>query len=361
MTLASDRTVECAPGLNEIEPYSTAPLAPKIELKLDGNEGLQPDPRLLDALARLGPDVLRRYPNAKPLEAMLARHWRVEPEQVIVTAGADEALDRTCRALLAPGRQIILPSPTFEMLPRYARLAGAEIIPVPWPNGSFPAKLVLRHVTERTAAIAIVSPNNPTGAAATSSNLKTIAAAAPHALVIADLAYADFADEDLTACALTLPNAVAIRSLSKSWGLAGLRVGFAAGPPRFIRWLRAAGSPYSVCGPSLALSMEWLEHGGPAVRDYVDRIRTERSALAEVLRELGAEVEPSQANFVLGRFANAERIWQALGQRGIAVRRFSAAPELANALRITCPGNEHDFGRLTAALREVGELENRLP
>jgi histidinol-phosphate aminotransferase len=355
------QALRSAPGLGEIEPYVSAPLSPKIELKLDGNEGLLPDGRLLEALARLGPDVLRRYPNAKPLEVMLARQWSVEPEQLIVTAGADEALDRTCRAVLAPGRQIILPSPTFEMLPRYARLAGAEIVSVPWPNGSFPTELILREITERTAAIAIVSPNNPTGAVASSSDLRSVAAAAQHALVIVDLAYADFADEDLTACTFNLPNAVAIRSLSKSWGLAGLRVGYAAGPARIIRWLRAAGSPYSVSGPSLAVAMEWLEKGGSAVRDYVKRIRTERSVLAEVLHDLGAQVSPSQANFVLARFANAERICQELAARGIAVRRFANVFDLADAVRITCPGNEPDFHRLTATLLEVGELENRLP
>jgi histidinol-phosphate aminotransferase len=361
MTLSANQAVQCAPGLSEIEPYTTAPLSPTIELKLDGNEGLQPDARLLDALARLGPDVLRRYPNARPLEAMLARQFDVEPEQIIVTAGADEALDRACRAALAPGRQIILPTPTFEMLPRYARLAGAEIISVPWPGGAFPTQSIIRHVTEHTAAIAIVSPNNPTGAVASASDVQALAAAAPHALLIVDLAYADFAEEDLTASALALPNAVAIRSLSKSWGLAGLRVGYAAGPPRIIRWLRAAGGPYSVSGPSLALAMEWLQHGGPAVRDYVERTRAERTALGEVLRGLSAEALPSQANFVLARFANAERVWQSLAQRGIAVRRFLAVPELANALRITCPGNEPDFRRLTATLREVVELENWLP
>jgi histidinol-phosphate aminotransferase len=359
--MAAAKAVQCAPGLREIEPYATDPLSSTIDLKLDGNEGLTPDARLLDALARSGSDVLRRYPNARPLEAMLARQWGVEPDQVIVTAGADEALDRVCRAVLAPGRQIILPSPTFEMLPRYSRLTGGEIISVPWPGGAFPTHLILRQLSERTAAIAIVSPNNPTGAVASASDVQALAAAAPHALLIVDLAYADFADEDLTSCALALPNAVAIRSLSKSWGLAGLRVGYAAGPARIIRWLRAAAGPYSVSAPSLAVAAEWLQQGGAAVRDYVERIRFERTSLGEVLRELGADVPPSQANFVLARFASAERIWRALARRGIAVRRFPAAPELVNALRITCPGNDRDFRRLTAALLEVGEMEKRLP
>ena len=131
------------PGIGAVHPYAPPAFPRPIELKLDGNEGLLPDPHVFDALARIGSTVLQRYPNARPLEESLARQWRIEPDQVIVTAGADEALDRVCRAILAPGRQIIVPTPTFEMLPRYARLAGAEIVSVPWSDGAFPTPAVL--------------------------------------------------------------------------------------------------------------------------------------------------------------------------------------------------------------------------
>jgi histidinol-phosphate aminotransferase len=349
-----------APGVEAVEPYAPPPFPRPIDLKLDGNEGLLPNPRLLDALSATGPDVLRRYPNARPLEEILARQWNVEPDQVLVTAGADEALDRVCRAFLSASRQIILPTPTFEMLPRYARLAGAEIVSVPWSTAAYPRGPVIEQINENTAAIAVVSPNNPTGSAATAADLRAVAAAAPHAVIIVDLAYADFADEDLTEPALALPNAVVVRSLSKSWGLAGLRVGFAAGSTQIVRWLRPAGGPYSVAGPSLALAAEWLRQGGEAMRAYVDRIRVERGDLARALRATGASVTDSQANFVFARFPDAERIWSALSARGIAVRRFPSAPELSNALRITCPGNEHDFARLTQAIAESAVSENRL-
>jgi histidinol-phosphate aminotransferase len=343
-----------APGIGAIEPYAPPAFSRPIDLKLDGNEGLLPNPEILLALSRIGPDVLRRYPNARPLEELLARRWHLEPESVLVTAGADEALDRVCRTFLSTGQQIVLPAPTFEMLPRYARLAGAEIVTVPWAGDGYPTKQIIEKIKPQTAAIAVVSPNNPTGAAATAADLRAVAAAAPHAVIIVDLAYADFANEDLTDSALALPNAVVVRSLSKSWGLAGLRVGFAAGPVQIVRWLRAAGGPYSVAGPSLALAAEWLQRGGDAMRAYVDRIRFERQELARVLRSAGADVTDSQANFVFARFQTAEHIWAALAERGIAVRRFPSAPDLSDGLRITCPGNERDFARLIQAINEIG-------
>jgi histidinol-phosphate/aromatic aminotransferase/cobyric acid decarboxylase-like protein len=105
--------------------------------------------------------------------------------------------------------------------------------------------------------------------------------------------------------------------------------------------------------------MEWLQSGGSAVRDYVERIRVERTELARTLRALGVQAPESQTNFVFARFANAETVWRALAERGIAVRRFPSAPELMDALRITCPGNERDFARLTTALHEIAASENR--
>ena len=164
------------------------------------------------------------------------------------------------------------------------------------------------------------------------------------------MAYADFADEDLTGVALALPNAVAVRTLSKSWGLAGLRVGFAAGPVTVIDWLRAAGGPYSVSTPSLALAAEWLRLGGDAVADYIRRIRVERTELTQLVHRLRTR-RPSRkpTSFSLG-FRMPSAVWRLLAEQGIAVRRFPNVAGLADGLRIASPGNKRDFARLTQAL-----------
>src|SRR4029077_17389504 len=107
-------------------------------LRLDRNEGLLPSPAALAELALPGPELLRRSPDVGELTAHLAARWSVAPERVIVTAGADEAIDRACRAFLTPGRTLLLPDPSFEMLDRYAALAGGELVRVPWPSDAFP-------------------------------------------------------------------------------------------------------------------------------------------------------------------------------------------------------------------------------
>ncbi len=334
----------------------------RIDLKLDANEGPAAPGEVGAAARAVQAEVIRRYPAGAPgadkaeLERLLAERLGIEPARALVTAGGDEALDRVCRAYLEVGREIVLPVPTFEMLRHYAVLSGAEVVEVAWWEGEFPVGAVLERASAKTAVIAVVSPNNPTGAAARVRDLERLAAGAPGALLLVDLAYTEFADEDLTAAALALPNAVVVRTLSKAWGMAGLRVGYAAaggrGGAEIIGVLRKAGGPYSVAGPSIAAAREILRGLGSAVSAaVVARVRCERTELARVLRELGARPLESQANFVLARFDDATGVHARLAAQGIAVRRFGKGTGLETFLRITCPCDDTLFERLCGALR----------
>jgi histidinol-phosphate aminotransferase len=170
---------------------------------------------------------------------------------------------------------------------------------------------------------------------------------------VLDLAYTEFADEDLTPVGLAFPNVVCIRTLSKAWGLAGLRVGYAVGDERVITWIRSAGGPYAVSGPSAAIACRALDTCAGLVRETVERVRVERAELVDLLRSLGATPWESRANFVTARFPDAEKVWRNLGERGIAVRFFGARPHVENCLRITCPGRAPAFDRVTRALKET--------
>jgi histidinol-phosphate aminotransferase len=323
-----------------------------IRLKLDGNEGpavtLEP---LLDTLRLAGSELFRRYPDAAALEATLAQRFGVDPAQVLVTAGADEAIDRCCRAFLAPGRTTLIAAPGFEMFDRYTALAGAELLSVPWSPGPFPTADLLARLDRDVAIVAVVSPNNPTGEVATFADVERIAAAAPQALILLDHAYVEYAEEDLTSSALSLPNVIVVRTFSKARGLAGCRVGYAIGPAQLIGTLRAAGGPYPVAAPSLALAGWQLECGAPAMAAHVEQVRRERIALSAFLAARGITPRESQANFVYADFGTRVTFRQAaLAAQGIAVRGFAGRPGAENGLRITLPGNEPEFAQLTAAL-----------
>ncbi len=342
------------PPLRGARPYAPPARSGGSDLLLDLNEGAPLSPRdwLDNAIARISPDTLRRYPDASPLERRLADRLKTSPDRVLVTNGGDDAIDRVCRACLGPDDEIVLPSPTFEMIARSAELSGGRCVRVPWPDTVFPLDAVLAAVTDRTRIIAVVSPNNPSGAAITADQLRALSAAVPDRLLMVDLAYTEFADEDLTSVALDLPNAVIIRTFSKAYGMAGLRVGYAAGQPATINALRAAGGPFPCASFSLAAADAALDLPPSVLAARIARIRAERSALTDLLTTRGIRSTPSQANFVLAHFPQAAATHAALAGRGIRVKRF-AAPELADALRIGLPGDAADFDRLTSALTTI--------
>jgi histidinol-phosphate aminotransferase len=325
-------------------------------LRLDRNEGLLPSIDLLAALAQADPEILRRYPDVSALTALLAARCGVGPERVLVTAGADEAIDRICRAYLLPGRTLLLPDPSFEMLDQYAALAGGELVRVPWSGDAFPTNEFEQAIDDRTAVIAIVSPNNPTVSVARLQDVQRIAAAAPHALVLLDHAYVEYADDDLTTGVLDIPNVVVTRTLSKAWGLAGCRIGYAIGSPEIIAVLRAAGGPYPVAGLSVAVAARQLERGAAELGQHVARVREERRALTQQLAVLGLAPRQSQANFVFVEAGTRARFCAAgLAALGILVREFRERRGITTALRITVPGEPGGgaFERLTGALNTV--------
>jgi len=323
-------------------------------LRLNSNEGPRAPQALLAELAVLDPELLRRYPDATAVEAALAARVGVTPERVVVTAGADEALDRICRAYAGPDRPVLLPEPTFDMLERFAALAGAPLVRVPWFTDVFPLDEILARLDNRTAVVVVVSPNNPTGGVASRDELRRIATAAPQSLVLIDQAYIEYADEDIASDVLDLANVVVVRTMSKAWGLAGCRVGYAVGSSDVIAVLRAAGGPYPVAGPSLALALSQLRRGDAALRAHVTQVRAERADLRELLCARGVDARVSQANFVLADFGSRQAfVRDGLRARGILVRDFAGRAGLETSLRITLPGDPADFERLTGALDTV--------
>lgn len=338
------------------------------ELYLDLNEGapLAPDAWLAEVAAGVGMDAVRRYPDASRLEDMLAERLGVPAGRVLVTNGGDDAIDRACRVCLGAGDEIVVPSPSFEMIARSAEMAGGgggRVVRVGWMGGAFPVDAVLGAVTDRTRLVAVVSPNNPTGGVITRTELERLSAALPDVLLMVDLAYTEFAAEDLTPVALALPNTVIVRTFSKAYGLAGLRVGYAvggSGTEETIAAMRAAGGPFACSALSVAAAEAALRLPESVLAGRVEQVRSEREAISGLLRDCGCDVLPSEANFVLARLADAPRVWQRLGERGVRVKRF-ASPELADWLRIGCPCDPGGLQRLMAALGEVLHAEDGRP
>lgn len=347
------------PRVDQSLAYERARLPDGVTLRLDANEGTAGSLEIaLAALHDGGSELLRRYPDARPFEAMLARHYSIDPSRVFVAAGADEVIDRCCRAFLPPGASMLIAEPGFEMFDRYAALCGASVVKVPWTPGAYPLARMLERVDDRTAVIALVTPNNPTGEVAGADALHRLAAAAPRALVILDHAYVEFSDADLTAVALTMPSVIVVRTFSKAWGLAGCRVGYALGPARIIKALRAAGGPFPVSSVSLAIAGALFERGTAARDEYVARVRAERRELFQLLERLEASPRRSEGNFVFAELGpRAPGVHGSLLAQGVMVRLISNKGGVPLGLRIALPGDPPAFDllrqTLDVALRRV--------
>lgn len=332
--------------------YRPPKLLSPIRLQLDRNEG-RPPVELDEWISAANRELVRRYPNSSSLTEQLANRHGVNPEQILVTAGGDESLQRICFAFLDVGTQMILPSPTFEMLAKYGSLAGAEIVNVHWAANHFPVSGILNLASDRTRIVAVVSPNNPSGAVVTPSELRLLAESLPSTLILVDAAYGEFAAEDLTGLALQFPNTVVVRTFSKAWGMAGLRIGYTIGRPETIELLRRAGGPYPTSTLSEAIAYQALKNFPTGMPPYVSAAIKERSELTNLLRRFEINVIESQGNFVFLQTEHAEAIWRQLGELEIAVRWFGDHAELGNSLRISCPGDDAEFAYLRSSLESV--------
>ncbi|MGB8010643.1 MAG: histidinol-phosphate transaminase [Terriglobales bacterium] len=332
------------------------PLAGRTGLRLDFNEStVGCSPRVLARLRTIDAELLARYPEREPVEKEAANFLGLDPAQVLLTNGVDEAIHLLCCTYLDPGDEALIVVPTFAMYAVFAQAEGARVIEVrAGDNFAFPAQDLIAKLSPRTRLIAVANPNNPTGAAVAREVLLQIAHAAPQAAVLVDEAYFEFHGETLIEDTNQIENLFVTRTFSKAYGLAGLRIGVLVGGAGQMAMVRRVASPYSVNAAALAVLPEALQDQ-EYVGHYVAQVRTNREKLQCELGNLGLHYWPSHANFVLVRIGptHAEFV-RALRDRGILVRDRNTDPGCEGCVRLTVGSDEHTE-TLIGALREVVE------
>lgn len=322
---------------------------------LNANESAWSNPA--DANARS-----RRYPDPQPaaLKTALSGLYGCAPEELLIGRGSDEAIDLLVRALCVAGQDAVVATPpVFGMYAVSARLQDARLIAVPLIDGAegFAPDFdgIAAAVLEQGAKIVFLcSPANPTGASIALARIEALLQTLQgRALVVVDEAYGEFSQ---VPSALTLrarhPELAVLRTLSKAHALAAARVGVVIADPRLIAVLRACQAPYPVPTPCAELAVAGLSPSALAsTRARIALVIEERARLACALSALPGvrRVYPSDANFLLVRFADAEGAFRALLAAGVVVRDQRAAPQLQDALRITI-GTPEQNARVLAAL-----------
>jgi histidinol-phosphate aminotransferase len=305
-------------------------------VKLNTNENpYPPSPRVMQAIRELEAEMLRRYPSptADAFRDAAARLWRLPSREMILAGnGSDDILTIATRTFVPPGGVLAYPAPTYSLYPVLARLEDARVAAVPWEKDyDLPVEALLE---TRASAIYLANPNAPTGTFVSPMKVAALARAF-EGLVLVDEAYADFAGDNCVALVKQHANVVISRTLSKAYSLAGLRFGYAIGQAEVIAEMMKVKDSYNCDAVSIAAATAAIEDQEYAQGTW-EKVRTERERVSSELRQLGWEVLPSEANFVLAAppDGRGKEAYQSLKRQGILVRHFDQ-PGLGDKIRIT--------------------------
>lgn len=292
------------------------------------------NPAVKDVVETFDFSRLWAYPSesSDALRERIASEYGLTPDEVIVGNGSDEILDISSKCFLNPGDTLCSPTPTFSMYKFYGRLHLARIV----------EKLLRRDFTldpdrlleERAKMTAICQPNNPTAVLFDNACVRKMLAES-YGIVLLDEAYGDFCGSSMLKDAMNAEHVLDIRTFSKAYGIAGLRVGYAMSRKEVIDELRAVRTPFGLNSFAEAVAVRALDNR-KWVDDVVARMRSERSYLANKLLPLGFTVYPSDCNFLLCKSPVAgPALVSALRGEGVAVRDCGSYPLLENHIRIT--------------------------
>lgn len=329
------------------------PLGNRMSVRLDFNENtIGCSPTVIAAIQSLTAEELTRYPERGPVEALAAQHLGLEPEQVILTNGVDEAIHILCQAFLDAGDELILPVPTYTMYEIYASSTDAQVVHIQADaDFAFPFDRLVAAITPRTKIIAIANPNSPTGSVCTREQILQIVQVAPQAVVLVDEAYFHFYGETVMDLVGKVPNLIVARTFSKAYGLASLRIGLLAGAEGLLHWPRRVLSPYSVNSLALAALTAALQDRAN-LDCYVAEIKEARAQFLKDLGRIGLQFWPTEANFVLVKIGSAHKEFcAAMREWGILMRDRSADPGCDGLVRITI-GTREQMRLAAEAIRE---------
>jgi histidinol-phosphate aminotransferase len=310
-----------------------------VDVDLSDNTNLWgPHPSALLAIQNAPSDALRRYPSVYggPLKKAIAEKYSVPEENIVTGCGSDDLLDSSFRAAALPPGRMSYTTPTFSMVEPFARMNGLEPRGI---DGNLAEVDPARVLLEEPDLVYLCRPNNPTGSSLSRDwLLALLALAGPDGpLVVLDEAYADFATDNFLQEAVASDRLLVLRTLSKLFGLAGLRVGFGVGPQAVVREVEKSRGPYKVSHLAEVAAIAALEDADGWAENVAGEVRENRARLEKELRARGLEPLPSQANFLLIPVepASATEVNRALKEHGVAGRPFPGLPGLGDALRIT--------------------------
>ncbi|HIB11102.1 MAG TPA: histidinol-phosphate transaminase [Dehalococcoidia bacterium] len=324
-------------------------------IRLNGNENpYGPSPKVNEALGSF--QFYNHYtdPEQRKLRSVLSKYLGAPEERIVAGNGSDELIDLLLRMFLGPGENIIIPSPTFGMYSFTADICGGEAVSVPSDeNFEIDVEAMVVAMTDKTKAVFLASPNNPSGNIASSSQIRALLETGR--LIVVDETYYEFCGQSVMPLMEEYPNLVILRTFSKWAGLAGLRIGLGVMQEEIAQTMISMKPPYNVNTAAEVALTASLEDTS-VLLDRVKAIVAERERMMGLLQKIpGIKAWPSQANFILFSLpeGQGERIFEGLCNRGIFLRYFNT-PQLKDFIRSSV-GFPHETDAVVAALTELVE------
>lgn len=342
------------PSVEALSPY-VAPLEGRRGLlRLDFNENtLGPSPKVVEAIRALPPEYYAIYPEYESLTARYAAHIGLDTEQVGLFNGSDAALRAVFDAYGEPGSRFVTTSPTFGYYRPCAEIAQMSPVNIGYePDFSFPWQRLREALATPTRVCIVCNPNNPTSTLVGASELLELVAAHPQTLFVVDEIYETYTGVSVLPEGRTLPNLVALRSLSKSCGIAALRIGFACGSAAVIDRLNRVTGPYDINQFGVVAAHAVLDDWA-YVLWYVDQVAQAKTYALDALAQLGVRTYSGGGNyFLVWPNQDVAHVESALRARGILVRSMDGKPMLRGAFRLSV-GTRSQMEQFISAFRDV--------
>ncbi|MEO8881162.1 MAG: histidinol dehydrogenase [Gemmatimonadaceae bacterium] len=286
------------------------------------------------ALQELDTERVSRYPQVytPELKGALAKYAGVRADEVVIGCGSDDILDSAIRAFAEPGDTLAYFDPTFGMLPIWARMNGLVAAAIPTPNPY--AVDIDALLATRARVTYLCSPNNPTGLALTRAEISRVVEHAA-GIVILDEAYAEFSGDGWLGESPRHPRLIVARTMSKAFGLAGLRIGYATGAANTVLQVEKARGPYMVSGAAERAALAALRNDLDWVRTHIAAAQESRARFAKALGDAGIAFIPSAANFIFVPVNDCDAVATQMRAVGVAVRPFAKVTGIGDGVRIT--------------------------
>ncbi len=343
--------MKAKPTVETLKPY-VAPLEGRRGLlRLDFNENtMGPSPRVVDAIRALPPEAYATYPEYEELSARYAGHVGLHPDCVGLFNGSDAAIKAVFDAFASPGERFVTTSPTFGYYRPCAEIAGMTIVGVAYEaDFSFPWTRLRQALSEPTRICILCNPNNPTSTLVDREPILEVASQYPDTLFVIDEIYTSYTGISVLPQGAELPNLVALHSLSKSCGIAALRIGFACGAPGIVERMQRVTGPYDINQFGVVAANAVLDDWA-AMTHYAREVAQAKVFTLDYLKQRGLRFYSGGGNYLLvwpGK--PVLEVEAALRQRGILVRSMHGKPMLDDCFRLSV-GTPAQMGQFAEAL-----------